>query len=132
MNDADGLYLTIAMLWFGVTIAFVMKWYGYRVTADLSMCLILFCFTALAVRHHAPIPQFTPSATAEDAQKTGFVIQAGDGFYHTPDCERLAGRHVIIYEQHRGERAPCIDCILPHRHRLEGDSKVLIAGQPPE
>lgn len=135
MSEHEGCYLALAMLWFGAAIAFVMKWYGYQLTADLSMATILGCFTMLTILHHIPSPPIFSSAAAAEApalpasreMPADHVTRPGDGFYHTPYCERLIGSPTIQYDAHRSDRAPCVDCVLPQIHRIAPAGDVEVA-----
>ncbi len=131
MTDFDSLCLTIAFLWAGAILAFVMKRFGYSLSADTSMAMILCCFTALAIRHNVtwPEPEIGGIAAANEIPvSTRFVVQDGDGNYHTPDCERLIGKQTRPYlPMSDGDHAPCVDCILPDLHR----HAEAVAHQPP-
>lgn len=119
MNETDNLCLTISFLWLGVFVCFAMKWFRYFVSADVGMSLILLCFTALAIRHNIAPPQISPVAAAATPLKYIHVTRDGDGFYHSPDCERLLGAtDVKPYDAKVQAKHACVDCVLPSIVRL--------------
>lgn len=116
MSESENLLFTVCLLWIAATVAFTMKFYKYLVTADLMMGFILLCFTALAVRHNVPPPSFG-IVEAADNLPAQYVIKAGDGFYHSLDCERVQGCQTMPYDPRHAVRRPCIDCVLPDMDR---------------
>ena len=125
MNEIDNLYFAVTVLWIAAMVCFILKWFKYLVAADLGMALVLMCFTALVIHRSAFMPGITPAATAAPPAAVQYVTLEGDDSYHLPGCERLLGRVTAPYGERR-DLEPCVDCVLPQRHRREA----LLAGQP--
>lgn len=140
MSALDSLCLAVGFLWLAAAICWVMRIYHYFLAADLGMAAVLLCFSVLATIKHnevdmpLPLPVFTGVAAAAQPSAE-YVTRPGDGFYHTADCERLRIGVKQPYDLRTGgQRAPCIDCILPNRQRSlakAAQDGVAVQRQPP-